>query len=330
MKRLSVIVLTVLMLAAFSSTASAGTVYIDDGAYHLINDNIYQDEIVSLDLNIGNEPGTHFEIVDGGVVGDIRTCNIAIVTIDEPFYLPRLIKKLIETSSSGIKFVLIIIVPVKPKKFSSIGFLLNQLSVMGFSQFLKISTLYGLRKFSNVFFNADHSVEKIAKKNGIPVIKRNSLKSESLLKKLNEYSLDIILSIASTRIFNKSILALPKIGCLNVHAGMLPKYRGINPSFWSLLNGEKQSAVSIHFMTEKIDDGDILKQDKFEIENVKTLHEIYLKLLDVASKTIVESLIELKENKHSALKNDSSNATYYSFPTKEDGQKFRKMGFRFM
>ena len=110
------------------------------------------------------------------------------------------------------------------------------------------------RKFLNSISHKQYSVLKVAKNNGICVLKTDSLKSEEFLKKLRTLSLDIILSVASSRMFGSSILSIPKLGRLNVHAGILPRYRGINPSFWSLLNQEKQSAVTVHYINEEIDE----------------------------------------------------------------------------
>jgi methionyl-tRNA formyltransferase len=120
-------------------------------------------------------------------------------------------------------------------------FISNQIQVFGISQFIKIATSYTKRKLLNaISFNDEYSVAKVAKSNGIPLIKTYSLRSESFIEEISSLSLDIIISIASSRIFGKPILSIPKLCCVNVHAGMLPKYRGINPSFWTLLNQEKK------------------------------------------------------------------------------------------
>jgi methionyl-tRNA formyltransferase len=181
-----------------------------------------------------------------------------------------------------------------------------------------------------VISSGQYSVTKVAKNNQICVLKTDSLISEEFLKKVRSISLDIILSIASSRIFGSSILSIPKLGCLNVHAGMLPRYRGINPSFWSLLNQEKQSAVTVHYINEEIDDGEIIQQDIFDIQGINSLHAVYLKVQEVAPKTIVKALACIKEGNIRTIKNERSRSTYFSFPTKEDGRKFRAMGLDFM
>src|SRR5438093_317079 len=91
--------------------------------------------------------------------------NIAIVTIEEPFYIPKMINDLIYISPSYINYVCIILVPMRPKKVSERKFISNQIQVFGFSQFMKISSLYMIRKFLNVISYGQYSVIKVAKNN---------------------------------------------------------------------------------------------------------------------------------------------------------------------
>jgi methionyl-tRNA formyltransferase len=256
--------------------------------------------------------------------------NVAIVTVDEPFYIPSTLKSLIDMSPKYIRYVSIILVPITPKKISQWRFIYNQIQVLGISQFIKFATLYAKRKLINAISYREYSVAKVAKNNGIPVYKTDSLKSESFIEYISSLSLDIILSIASSRIFGRSILSVPKLGCINVHAGMLPKYRGINPSFWVLLNQEKKSAVTVHYINEQIDDGDIIQQDIFDIDGITRLHDLYMKILEVAPNTILKSLFSIEENNIKTTKNERSKSSYYSFPKKEDGKKFRDLGLTYI
>jgi methionyl-tRNA formyltransferase len=256
--------------------------------------------------------------------------NVAIVTIDEPFYTPTVIGTLIRNSPPDIKYVCIILVPSRPKKMSEMSFILNQIKVFGLSQFTKVASLYVIRKFVSIISSKEYSVPKVARTNSVKLMKTNSLKSENILRELKMLSLDVIISVGSSRIFGKSILSIPRLGCLNVHAGMLPRNRGINPSFWVLLNQEKISAVTVHYVNEEIDDGEIIQQDVFEIQGITRLHDIYLKVVEIAPKTIIKSLIAIRDESVRTTKNERSISTYHSFPTKQDGQKFRRLGLRYM
>lgn len=191
----------------------------------------------------------------------------------------------------GIRYVLLVLVPVRPSKFSAWQFVLNQIQVLGFSQFTKMSFFYIAKKFLSIQKSGEnYSVKKLAKNKSIDLISTRSLKNPELLDAMKRYDIDIILSVASSRIFGKEILSVPKIACLNVHSDKLPKYRGVNPSFWSLLNQEKQSAVTVHFVNEGIDDGDIIIQDVFNIQESKSLHDVYVKVLKIAPSSVTRHL----------------------------------------
>jgi methionyl-tRNA formyltransferase len=256
--------------------------------------------------------------------------NVAIVTIDEPFYTPTVIGTMVRNSPSDIKWVCIVIVPPRPKKMSEISFISNQIKVFGLRQFTKVASLYAVRKFASTISSKEYSVAKVARINDIKLMKTDSLKSEPILQELRTLSLDVIISIGSSRIFGKSILSIPRLGSLNVHAGMLPRYRGINPSFWVLLNQENNSAVTVHYVNEEIDDGDIIQQDVFETKGITRLHDIYLKVVEIAPNTIIKSLIAIRDGAVRTTRNDRAISTYHSFPTKQDGQKFRRLGLRYM
>ena len=256
--------------------------------------------------------------------------NVSIVTIDEPFYVPIMIKNLIDISPSSIEYDCIVIVPAKPKKMSQYEYVTYQLGLLGKMEFSKLLFLYCWKKFLNGISFREYSVAKVAKNRGIPIVLSNSLKEGNLLKILKSFGPDVILSVASSRIFGKDILSIPKIAALNVHAGMLPKYRGINPSFWALLNEEKESAVTVHYINEKIDDGDIIAQNVFSLENMKSLKQVYLKVLEIAPNIVLNSLLDINRGEVKRTKNDSSISSYYSFPTKDDGRKFRSLGLSFI
>lgn len=213
---------------------------------------------------------------------------------------------------------------------SEISFISNQIKVFGLFQFTKVASIYAIRKFVSIISSKEYSVAKVARTNSVKLMKTDSLKSELILQELKKFSLDVIISIGSSRIFGKSILSIPRLGCLNVHAGMLPRYRGINPSFWVLLNQENNSAVTVHYMNEEIDDGDIIQQDVFEIQGITRLHDIYLKVTEIAPKTIIKALIAIRNDSVLTTRNEQTISTYHSHPTKEDGQKFRRLGLRYM
>ena len=241
-----------------------------------------------------------------------------------------MIKSLLVSSPSNLNYVVIIVLPVRPKNMSPYEFILNQLQVFGLAQFLKVGIMYTFRKCVASCFSDAYSLRKVAKNNNTFIIKTNTLKDDNVKKVLKSFSADVIVSVASSRIFDKEILSIPRFACINVHAGKLPKYRGVNPSFWALLNREKESAVTVHFMNESIDDGEIIQQDIFNINGITSLHEVYMKVLEIAPRTVLNSLIAIENGTVKTMKNPRSTSSYYSYPRKDDGRRFRFLGLRFV
>ena len=190
--------------------------------------------------------------------------------------------------------------------------------------------MYVSRKMLDSIFRRTYSISRVAKKNGIEIIQTNSLRNPWFLEKLKKLAIDVIISYSCAFIFRDELLSLPRLGCINVHPGKLPKYRGVYPGFWTLLNQEKKCAVTVHMMNEKFDDGEIIQQDVFDLNGINTIHKMHLKVIQITPMTILNSLISLKQGKKSTIKNDRSKATYFSFPTKKDGKKLRALGINFI
>lgn len=138
------------------------------------------------------------------------------------------------------------------------------------------------------------------------------------------------LSINASQVFKPPLLALPRLGCINVHGALLPKYRGRLPSFWVLYNGEQETGVTVHFMNEKLDDGPIIIQRRIPVVPGETQHSLIMKTKKIGAELLLEALERLEQGQIEIQPNDCAHATYYSFPTPQDGQKFRRLGRHFI
>ena len=117
-------------------------------------------------------------------------------------------------------------------------------------------------------------VKKVALENNIPVFQPIKIKND--YEKLTEGKIDLIVTCAYGQIIPKEVLNLPKYGCINVHASILPKYRGSAPIQWAIINGDKETGVTIMYMDEGMDTGDIISISKMAItsyDNVGTMHD---------------------------------------------------------
>ncbi|MDP2864453.1 MAG: methionyl-tRNA formyltransferase [bacterium] len=158
-----------------------------------------------------------------------------------------------------------------------------------------------------------------AQKYNIPILQPEkilNLKSEILNLKP-----DLIIVAAYGQILPKEILEIPKYGCLNIHPSLLPKYRGSSPIQYTILNGDKETGLTIILMTEKVDEGDVIAISKFQIANSKiTYPELLMGLAHKGTKLLCETIPEWVNNEIKPKPQNGLRATYTKILKKEDGK----------
>lgn len=141
-------------------------------------------------------------------------------------------------------------------------------------------------------------VKELALRYGLPVYQPSSLKkgedAELALETLRSLSPDLIVVVAYGKILPKEILELPKFFCVNVHASLLPKYRGAGPIQWCLLHGEEITGVTTQLMGEGIDTGDMLLQASIPIEKDETADELEIRLAELGARTLMDTLAQIQ------------------------------------
>lgn len=115
---------------------------------------------------------------------------------------------------------------------------------------------------------------------------------------------DFIFSFYYRDMVGKDILGIPAKGCINLHGSLLPKYRGRCPLNWAVINGEKETGVTLHYMTEKPDNGDILAQEKFAIGTNDTAKDVHMNATRAAAKLLKAALPKLRKGTLKAVKQD--------------------------
>lgn len=160
-------------------------------------------------------------------------------------------------------------------------------------------------------------VKECALENNIPVYQPRSMKNGEAIKILKQLNPDIIVVVAFGKILPKEILDLPKYGCVNVHASLLPRYRGAGPIQWCVLNGEKTTGVTTMKMAEGLDTGDMLLKTETEIGENETAGQLHDRLSQIGAKLITETLIALENGTVTPQKQDDSLSNYAPMLTKE-------------
>ncbi|MCK1992529.1 methionyl-tRNA formyltransferase [Peribacillus muralis] len=145
---------------------------------------------------------------------------------------------------------------------------------------------------------------------GIPVYQPEKIREKEELEKIIALGADLVVTAAFGQILPNELLEAPKYGCINVHASLLPELRGGAPIHYSILQGKEKTGITIMYMAEKLDAGDILTQAEVTIEeddNVGTLHD---KLSKVGSDLLAETLPKLLNDELRAIKQDEDKATF--------------------
>lgn len=213
------------------------------------------------------------------------------------------------------------------KKRSKITYLLSLLLIIGLPAFLKNSwitlTFKIKKKLSQVGITKNPSITEYAKSKGIPIFSIKTPNSSSFREKLKNLDIDIIIN-QSQNIIRKELLEIPKIGIINRHNALLPKNRGRLSPFWVLYKGETETGVSIHFVEEGIDSGDIIVQKKYKVSAKDNFNKLVKKNYEIAPKAILEALDKLEQGDTDFLPNDDAAATYNSTPHFKHAWIYRK------
>lgn len=163
-------------------------------------------------------------------------------------------------------------------------------------------------------------VKEVALTHNIPVYQPLSLKkgedAEAAMKTITELAPDLIIVVAYGKILPKAILDAPKY-CINVHASLLPKYRGAGPIQWSVLNGEKVTGVTTMLMAEGIDTGDMLLSKSTEIGENETVSELHDRLSELGAEVLLETIKAVKSDSLTPVPQDDSQSTHAPMLTKD-------------
>ncbi len=161
-----------------------------------------------------------------------------------------------------------------------------------------------------------------AMKAGLPVLKPKRVSDESFVATLREMSPDLLVVVAYGQILSRQILEIPAGGCINVHASLLPKYRGAAPVEWSIIRGEKVTGITTMLMDEGLDTGPILMSRAVEILPGETAGQLSQRLSLISSEVLQETLEHWKRNILHPCPQDSSGA-YYAPPLRREDAHIR-------
>lgn len=161
-------------------------------------------------------------------------------------------------------------------------------------------------------------IKQVGIDNTILVLQPDKIRNE--IETIKEMQPDLIVTCAYGKILPKELLEIPRLGCINVHASLLPKLRGGAPIHHAIIDGYKKTGITIMYMNEKMDEGDIISQKEIDITETETASTLHDKLSILGRDLLLETLPSIINKKNSRIKQDNDNATY-GFVIKREDEK---------
>lgn len=246
--------------------------------------------------------------------------RIFIIVADEPLFHPRFVREIIK--AKGEEVIGITGVPEGFGSVSGLSHLSKLIALLG----LKASLILGTKKIAyralgKMPLRRAYSIEAIAKHYGIPFLPARDINSKSYLQEISSLQPDVIVSSQGYK-FGDELLRLPRYGCINRHSSLLPKYKGLYPVFWAMLNDEKEVGVSVHVMAPEFDAGGVIAQRKIELTDKDTMLTLYEKCFAISSGVVLEALDKIGGAEFPS----TDKGSYFGFPAKDDIKLFKEKG----
>jgi methionyl-tRNA formyltransferase len=258
--------------------------------------------------------------------------RLTLITQDEPFYLPAALDAICTARRDEI--VALVVLPAFNERLTATARRL--FAFYGPLDFLRLSARFAWVKSANLLnrifpLTRPFSAADVARRHKIPVYPISKINAADTVSFLaNMVRPDLLISIAASQIFRSAVLSLPVHGCINLHSAPLPRYQGMMPNFWAMVNGEKETAVTVHYMVEKIDAGDIIIQRIVPITPTDSLHDLMVRSKEIGAQAVLDAISQIENGTVKTRPLETTQATYFSFPTRADAQRLRAQGRRLL
>jgi folate-dependent phosphoribosylglycinamide formyltransferase PurN len=258
--------------------------------------------------------------------------RVVIVTVNEYYYIPKFLRRVVEAES--IEIVGITTTPPSLGTQNVLAFAYDLFETFGPRVFCKHTAFYAKHFLLDVInrtlnTGASYSCRTLADRYGIEYRHVTDVNSSDYIDYVESKAPDVLVSVAATQKFEPRLLAVPTERAINIHSSLLPEYRGVSPSFWTMLNDEPETGVSVHLMDEDLDSGDVIRQEPIGTRDDDTLHTLNTRVAEVGSEVLLQALVDIDSGSLNRTPIDPEAGSYYSMPSRSDVRAFREGGRRF-
>lgn len=171
-----------------------------------------------------------------------------------------------------------------------------------------------------------HSLRDMRTRYNVPVVGSVDVNNPQTIEQIKAWQPDLVLSIYLNQLIKKELINLPTQGTLNIHPALLPRHRGLFPYFWVIANKEPETGVTIHWVDEKFDTGDLLLQEKISVTPQDTITSLSYRCAVLGADMLVNAVQLVASGNPPRIPQDGSRASYHSWPKPADQRRFRKQG----
>ncbi|HKQ56230.1 MAG TPA: formyl transferase [Candidatus Eisenbacteria bacterium] len=240
------------------------------------------------------------------------------LTTNDPLYLPAFFERVLREHHGETQMVYI--APPLFKKQTTWQATQRYVRTFGVEAAAHLTARVVGAKLSN------QSIAAVCRKWNVPSAVVTDVNAPEFLAELRRQAPDVLVSVSCPLIFKKPLIELPPLGILNIHGAILPHYRGLMPAFRMLANGERQAGVSIYFVNEDIDAGELCGQRVFDIPPGDTLDSFLVRSKAIAADLLLEVLGRMKSGTITRSPLNLAEGSYYKWPDAESVRKFRSLG----
>jgi methionyl-tRNA formyltransferase len=255
-----------------------------------------------------------------------QALNIHIITEDDPLYVVRFFELFFaRLPRDRIEISGVTVSPAFHEPLLSTASRVHRF--YGSADFARLLLRWACAKASGT------SIASLARASGFQLVPAASVNDPAFVERIRASGTDLIVSVAAPEVFKAPLLSAPRMGCINIHSGRLPQYRGMMPTFWQMRAGEPCATVTIHEMAERLDAGGVIATLDFPLHERDSLDRVIVGTKRAGAELMIETLLRYDPAsgaRPAAKPMDMATGSYYRFPDPKSVAEFRARGHRLL
>jgi methionyl-tRNA formyltransferase len=258
--------------------------------------------------------------------------KVEFLTQDDPLYILPFFEEFFRNYASEFEITQVSVCPVMGQR-SRIRLLRELACLYGLTGFLRILARVAAARILGLLPRGPASrrfetLAQLCRAHCLPLRQIGNPNGAEFTAELRKRAPDVIASVACPFILKEAFLAVPPLGCINIHHAPLPRYKGMMPTFWQMFSGEKTVGVTVHYMAARVDEGSALLQEELEIRKGESLDQLIQRSKRHGAHCMARVLRQVAARTQQVIALDDANASYFTFPTLEQIREFHRRGFR--